>query len=60
MSREIKSTDPAIVTALKSIRLGIYYDSMELYIKSLLRKIQYSDGINPVRLYARKDNKVNS
>jgi ATP-dependent DNA helicase PIF1 len=51
----VRQTNPEFIKILSEMRYGMCTDETEAYIRGLEREIVYDDGIEPVRLFAKKD-----
>jgi ATP-dependent DNA helicase PIF1 len=55
LSTSMRQSDPDLTEMLNKVRLGVCHDDTEKYIQSFDKDIIYDDGIEPVRLHAKKD-----
>ena len=51
----VRQTDAQFIKVLSEIRYGICSDETEAYIRSLDRDLPHEDGVDPIRLFAKKD-----
>lgn len=54
LTQTVRQTNAEFIGILNCIRIGLCNDSVSNYIKSLSRAVDYDDGIEPVKLFARK------
>jgi ATP-dependent DNA helicase PIF1 len=52
LTETMRQTDPEFISNLLKIRLGVCDEQTNAYFESLSRTIEYTDGIEPVRLFA--------
>jgi ATP-dependent DNA helicase PIF1 len=51
----VRQSDPEFIRILSEIRYGVCSDEAEHYIQQLDREVSYSDGIEAVKLFAKKN-----
>jgi ATP-dependent DNA helicase PIF1 len=51
----VRQTDREFVRVLSELRYGVCTDDTERYIQGLDREVTYEDGVEPVKLFAKKD-----